>query len=580
MRFLRWGYVLPRLVVVTTLVLTVHFGLDPLLKWALVSGGEAAVGAKVDVAELTTSLRAGELVIRELAVANPQKPMRNLFALGDARLQLDVTALTHNRLVVRDGTITGLVFDSERSTSGALPDAVVPDTTEPSALDPWLTSAGEYGAEWLDGLSERLSADFTDQLQAPKLAQELQDRWPAEYARLKGEVQSLQDQAKALKTTIKELQKNPLRNVEGLQQLHGQLTAAQQQLAIVRTQLESLPRQVEADRQAVLTAREHDEQFLRQRLQFNELNREQLTQTLLGDEAASNAAYALDWIRWARQQVPKGPAKPVRSRGTNVLFTAPQPTLLVEQVLLETTVSLNGQPLELVGMLTNATNEPQLWHEPLRLDLHGEGLAVELTLDHRREVPEEHLHVACESLTLPGRRLGKSEKLTVALAPGAATLHANVWLNGDKLTGEIRYAQASTQLTASADGAKREQLATLLNQAFAGINHLEAHICLSGTLEKPVFDLESNLGPELAAGINSAARDWLAQRTAAFTAQVNEKVDAQLAQLTAARAQAEQELFSQLGEQQQQLSQLASTITGGLPIPQLSQKFDFGTLRK
>jgi hypothetical protein len=40
-RLIRWKYVLPRLVVLLVIYLVVHFGLDPALRWGIITGGES-----------------------------------------------------------------------------------------------------------------------------------------------------------------------------------------------------------------------------------------------------------------------------------------------------------------------------------------------------------------------------------------------------------------------------------------------------------------------------------------------------------------------------------------------------------
>src|SRR5262245_33383082 len=85
----RWKYVLPRAMVLAALFAAFRFGLDPLLKYALVAGGEAALGAKVEVADLSTSLLDGQIVVDGLAAANPQKPMRNLVDADHMHLNVD-----------------------------------------------------------------------------------------------------------------------------------------------------------------------------------------------------------------------------------------------------------------------------------------------------------------------------------------------------------------------------------------------------------------------------------------------------------------------------------------------------------
>ena len=69
----RWRYVLPRLAIVAVVYSAVRFGLDPLLKYALVAGGEAALGAKVEVADaLAPRSSTARSSIDGLAAANPQ----------------------------------------------------------------------------------------------------------------------------------------------------------------------------------------------------------------------------------------------------------------------------------------------------------------------------------------------------------------------------------------------------------------------------------------------------------------------------------------------------------------------------
>ncbi|MCC6494443.1 MAG: hypothetical protein IT424_15640, partial [Pirellulales bacterium] len=175
----RWRYILPRAIVVVAMVLAVRFGLDPLLRWTIVTVGEASLGAKVEVGGLRTSLWGGRLVVASVAAANPRKPMRNLAEAADIRLQVDMKQLLRKRLVVHAGTIRGLAFDSPRATSGALPDAPA-EAAGPSALDPVIRAAEEKALGWLDGISGRLQQDLMEALATPKLVDELETRWPEE----------------------------------------------------------------------------------------------------------------------------------------------------------------------------------------------------------------------------------------------------------------------------------------------------------------------------------------------------------------------------------------------------------------
>lgn len=593
LKFIRWKYVAPRLAILLVLGLVVRFTLDPVLKWAVVTGGESAVGAKVEVAELQTSLWDGELKVSGLAIANPQSPMRNLLESSDSQLLVDVNALLHGRVVVTDGQVNGLQFDTDRETSGALAEAEVSEDSGPSAFDPLLDSAAEMGEQWFDQLGDRLDTDIADQLQSPRVAKELKDRWPQQYAQMQQQVKSIQQRGKELEKSIREVKANPLRGLERLPELQKDLAALQTEVKSVQQQVGNLPKQAEADRQAVMEARKQDEALLRQKLKLGTIDGDGLTQTLLGQPVSEGLASALGWISWARDQVPSNPAKDKasRGRGTTVLFTPPQPRYLVKQIQLQGSAQLNGQPLQLVGTLTGASDAPQLLDEPTRLELRGSKaleMNVEVVMDRRGEVATDQLHLNCPQLAMAPRTMGNAKKFAVEMGEGVADFRIDLEFVGESLSGEIKFQQESLQLTPRLAKSPDGQLAKVLDQALAGVQRLEANVTLAGTIKKPQIKIKSDIGNQVAAGINSSVKQAIQARTESLLAKSRAQVDAQLQELTQLRDDAQQQLLSQLGEGQELLGQLA-TLTGGgggkglgLPagIPQLGKSLRLDGLRK
>ncbi len=577
----RWKYVLPRLVILLIISLALRFGLDPALKWAIVTGGESSVGAKVELATVETSLWDGELVLKELAIANPQSPTRNLLESAESCLQLDVNALLHGRVVVTDGLVSGLEFDTDRETSGALAKTASDEETGPSAIDPMLDMASLMGEQWLDDLGDRLDVDIVDQLQSPRLAKELEARWPQQYKQLQQQVKSIRERGKVLQKEIREVKANPLRGLQKLPAMQQQVVELQREVKSVQQQIGNLPKQAEADRQAVLAAREQDEALLREKLQFGNLDGEGLTQTLLGKPVNDSLVSAFGWISWAREQLPtSGPkTKELRGRGTTVLFTPPQPDYLVKRLQLEGLAQLSGEPLFLTGTLTGASSAPHLLDEPTRLELKGSealDLNVEIELDRRGEIACDRLWLTCPQLAMAGRTLGNADKLAIEMGEGVANFHVELTLVGDQLDGKIVFAQESLKLTPRLAKSPNGQLSKVLSQALAGVERLEANVTLAGTLKKPQMKIDSDIGSQVATGLNSSVQRLFKQRTDELLAKSREQVDAQLQKLTAMREKAQQDLLAQLGEGQELLGQLTALTGGdgkGLPggIPQLGR---------
>jgi len=593
LKLIRWKYVMPRLALVLIVAVLFRFGLDPVLKWAIVASGESAVGAKIDLASVETSLRTGEIVLSELAVTNPMSPLRNLLQADRAHLYLDINALLHKRLVIRDGTLRGLRFDTDRETSGELAQSSetrtqATDDGGASVLSSWLDGTDQLAAEWFDQLTARFDTDLADQLETLRVAKELEDRWPKQYDEMRGRVESLQQNIKELEKGLREVRKNPLRHLERIGQLQQQRVATQSDLQALQQQIEQLPRQAEADRRAIAAAREHDEQFLREKLQVTNLNGEGLSETLLGETVNERLVSALQWVSWARRQMPAGGAKPqaVRGRGTTVLFREARPRYLIEKLQLEGEASLGGELLQIAGTLTGATSEPHLWADPMRISLRGSGataLSLEATLDRRKAVAVDHLQFNCPQLAMPSRTLGNSEKLAIKIAPGNASVRIDLTLTDDQLAGEIFFNQPSVRLTVDADLKKNRHLVTAFEQALASVSQVEAQVTLAGTLQKPQVSLHSDLGPQLAAGMNTAIQRLVQRRGQELLAKTQAKVDDQLQRLSQARQQGQQELLAKLGEHQKLLGQLAALSGGGtgkLSTARLGQSFGLGTQRR
>ena len=125
----------------------------------------------------------------------------------------------------------------------------------------------------------------------------------------------------------------------------------------------------------------------------------------------------------------------------------------------------------------------------------------------------------------------------------------------------------------------------MIGQSLRGVDRLEANVTLSGTLRRPRWEIESNVGPQLAAGIDGAVRRYLTERRDRLVAKVQGKVDDQLAKLAELRTQAQQELLGSLGEDQQLMTQLTSLMGGkasldGVSIPQIGSALNLDRLQR
>jgi hypothetical protein len=237
--------------------------------------------------------------------------------------------------------------------------------------------------------------------------------------------------------------------------------------------------------------------------------------------------------------------------------------------------------------LTDASTEPELYDRPLQLCLAASGAVrgeVLVTIDRRAGKMKDSIVLDCPSLMVAGRTLGKADSLAVCVAPGKAAIAANITLEGDQLAGTIHVSQAST-LAASTPALRDDRIAAMLGESLRGADRLEADVTLSGTLRRPRWKIESNVGPQLADGMRGTAQKYLTERRDRLVAKVQGKVDEQLAKLEARRQEAQEELLARLGENQQVVEQIAAMIGGKLPlgasaVPQIGSALDLDRLKR
>lgn len=586
MKFIRWKYVVPRLVVLIVVVMSVKHGLDPLLHYLIVSAGQSVTGAKVELAAVETSLRDGRIALRGLQVANPQSLMRNLAEAERTELLVDMNALLHKRLVVRSGEVTGLKFDTERSESGEL-EIVIDEGAGPSAFDPILAQASQWVAAWLDEAGNRLDSDFADQLQTPQVAEALEQRWKQQAESLRRRTEEMKACGKQLETEFRAVKSNPLRGIERLPALQTELKTVQQKLASLQIEIKNLPQQVKSDRNSLLEARKADEQFVREQLKIDRLDGDNLTQVLLGESVANNLQTACDWIAWARKRMPTHSSKEIartRSRGTEVSFVSGLPKLYIQRLDLSLSAPVLGESSLFTGSLANISDKPESLAEPTRLDLIAEGevpVTIQIVSDRRGGISRDELFLTCSAIPLDGCTFGNQEKLAMQLSPGTANVRVDLALDGEQLSGHISFKQPHLSITPVAGVRANPTLTTTLNRAFNGVDQLSAEIQLAGTLKRPQVRIESPLGRQLAEGVSNAVLNIAHEKSEVLLAKVSARMNEQFAQLESTKNELQQELLAKLGEEQQLFETLAS-FTGTddrFSVPQLGS-FGSGLLRK
>ncbi|MCO6453766.1 MAG: TIGR03545 family protein [Pirellulaceae bacterium] len=570
---IRWSYLLPRLLLLLTVWLGLHFGAGPAARWAFVTAGQSAIGGKVDIDQVHVNLLAGRLDIRQASVADPRSPLRNLVQFDEGVFHLDSQALLHRRLVVEQGALRGIRLDTERSESGAL------EPREPAEATDWASSQiAVAGREWLEGLGQRLDAKLEDELETVRVGKELWQRWPREYSALEDRVHDWRGRIERLQQIVKQPPRgNVLEQANFYQQQAMTLDQMRKDLVQLHRDLQRLGQQAGQDRQSLDAARRHDEQRIRELVKFDQLDPRNLTEYLLDEETSRRVEDCLAWLQRGQELMNVAGQAPelnqIEGRGAWIdLTTGPQPPdVLIRHLELDGVALWGGQSVAFRGTAEGLTHQPARHGQPAQLHLRTEGAVaatIDCSLDFTTQLPSSRLRIACPQLAQPARNLGRDGQLAVGVAPGAAALQAELELVGRQVSGRVEWHQPDVQLTTqlgSRLGGQR--LAQHVQSSVGQIRELRAVVHLEGELPRPRWRLQSDLGSQLATGINAAVRQELAQRAGDLSDQADRLLQEQQARLDDFILGKQAELVEKLNLGEQQLADFQQLVTQRLNLP-------------
>ncbi len=569
---IRWGYLIPRLVLVTTLVALLTLGLAPLVRWALVTYGSRALGARIEIESLDLSLARVHAELSGVQVANPRSPAENLFRASDVQLDLDREALLQHRLVVRQGRVRGLRLDDPRDTSRALDRS---GTAEPASD----FDKAAFCRQWLLPIAGRLREDMESELVTPGLCRELGERWPNEYRRLESEIDSLRDRFVSLKDSVREIREaRSIPDPQRIEYVAGEIDVIRGQLERWPGDIRRMRDQVKQDAISIKEGRDHDVAVLRSKVKMESLSGESLSQYLLSGEQAARVQELLAWVEWTRSCIPRRRefAQPQRFRGRTVRFgnLRPLPEVVFERLAVDGEFRHHGQMVPFTGTLAGLTNRPALYGRPAIVDIETgpeAALRVHAVLDRTGPTPHDQLVIELPNLKMPARQMGDPQQFALALAPGRAAVKLEIDLRDDSLAGRLAFTQPSVQLeTTLATAYGGESLKTRLNQTLAQVKQLNVTVDLSGTLCRPSTRLHSDFGAQLAAGLTAAARQELQARVEQLTGLVDREVHQHLSELEGLVGSKTDELLARLDAPRAELEQLVAAQPGQWKLDQLS----------
>jgi len=562
---IRWTYVTPRLAVVGALLLLLGHGVDPLLRWSFITGGESTLGAKVEVEAISTSLGHTQISAKNVAIANPHAPQTNAVSADYLWLDVEGTPLTRNRIIVKDAVISGLKINAARESSGRLDPSETGDDSQ----------FGAAGRQWLEDAAKALGEGLVDDLESVRLARELRARWPEEYKHLERRIDDWLEQVQALEQLPDELRRTRgdfVRQSEQVRRAALTLRALKDELAALRTEFRRLHQQARIDRTDLADAAARDVEKIKQRLELARLEPQTLTDYFLGPELGPQTRETIAWVQWLRRQIPASDLpEPQRGRGTDILFPEydPQPWLLVRSMRADGEIFHRGEPIPFAATASDWTAEPTVHGRPATLRVKTTVPAeawMELTVDRTGIRAEDRFTFACPGLPVPARKLGGEEYLALHLPAGTVDVRAALSMVDERISGKVELRRTDAPLRVVL-GPKLDDsnLAQRVGQRLRSIDELSVVVTVGGTLGSPKTEIKSPLGDQVRLALRGALEDEVEVRRERLAAEARDEIDQEIQALQeelAARKAAVMRKLNLADEQQRVVEQLVADSFG------------------
>lgn len=534
---MRWKWIIPRLVIVVSLWAFLKWGMDPALRYAAVRAVQSVTGARVDVAAVRTRFFPPTVDVSQVAVASARRQGRNLFEFDQMHLQLESRSLSQRRLVVEDGRIENLRFDTVRKDDGQLEQSTAPTSSEPS----WLTEkVTELGDQWLTQLSKQVRDQLDPNLlESYRVGSGIYSRWDTRFA-------ELEDRAKAMESKVRTLedQFKAAKQGDTLEQIEKYLQLAQEADLLLRdarqfqNDLKSITPEVRADFEALNAARLHDQEMIRHKITLLKPDGPRITQALLGKAMYLRIQQTLSWIETIRdwQSDLAEQVRPPRSAGREfpVVLMQPAPDVLLKNLRLSGSISIDEEFIPYSATVRNVTEDPKLLGQPSLFQLTAAGrkpLRLNMTVDATGQQLSTELDAELQDQD--GFQLTTGRREDALFQAGLKNLawSMKLKLDGDQLQGFVNLRSDLQGLSFEASDDVRPEILEATNQALGAVRTLDALVALNGSLQKPDVVLTSDIGEQIADGVQAAFYHQLEKARDRLLAEVNEHASEQLQSL-------------------------------------------------
>lgn len=544
-KWIRWSGLAGFIIVSALIVCFWLFAAGPLTKLAIESFGSRALGAKVDVADVSFGLNPMTITVSGVQLTDKDKPMENIVSFETAVANIEPFPLLLGKAIIPQLSLEGVATGTPRSESGAIK-KTNKKQTEKSSLADSKPAADDTSAE---PKSQTLpSADEILERES-LLTEQAGDAFEKAYESHSQNIeQSLanlptEDSIKQYEVQLNKLLTGKFKNLEDFKQrkreldaLRNQFKQDKQAIADAQQAIAQGKSDMKEKFNALKAAPKQDLNNIKSKYTLDGAGASNLTALLFGEDAGGYAQTTLEYYEKVRPllvdeatQATKAELKAKRLEGRFVQFETdrPQPDFWVKTLTFTMSLPQVGQPAQSLGDVAvnvlDITHQQDVINRPTLVKGKGvnlrniDSLTINGVLDHRTSPGKDSFTLEVQNWQLNKVKLGLAglrmdNSVTDVSAKG-------VLIDGQlSASGQARFNQATFS---------SKDRTMLAKEMVAALKTIDTFV-VNGRAKGPLTDPSMSINSDLDKQLNSAFDQRIAQKQQELENKIKAKLNDKL----------------------------------------------------
>lgn len=544
-KWIRWSGLAGFIIVSALIVCFWLFAAGPLTKLAIESFGSRALGAKVDVADVSFGLNPMTITVSGVQLTDKDKPMENIVSFETAVANIEPFPLLLGKAIIPQLSLEGVATGTPRSESGAIKKTNKKQTEKSSSADSKPAAddtSAEPKSQTLPSADEILERES---LLTEQAGDAFEKAYESHSQNIEQSLANLptEDSIKQYEVQLNKLLTGKFKNLEDFKQrkreldaLRNQFKQDKQAIADAKQAIAQGKSDMKEKFNALKAAPKQDLNNIKSKYTLDGAGASNLTALLFGEDAGGYAQTTLEYYEKVRPllvdeatQATKAELKAKRLEGRYVQFETdrPQPDFWVKTLTFTMSLPQVGQPAQSLGDVAvnvlDITHQQDVINRPTLVKGKGvnlrniDSLTINGVLDHRTSPGKDSFTLEVQNWQLNKVKLGLAglrmdNSVTDVSAKG-------VLIDGQlSASGQARFNQATFS---------SKDRTMLAKEMVAALKTIDTFV-VNGRAKGPLTDPSMSINSDLDKQLNSAFDQRIAQKQQELENKIKAKLNDKL----------------------------------------------------